>query len=151
MKLTDYVKKLIRDYFIIFAIIVIFITVLRQIFSPDENFELKDIFIYMISALVGDLPSLILYSPEAISEKEMRLRIIIHFMVLEAVLLTLANVMGWVASIPGTIILAFQIALIYMLVRFLSWRDDRKIAHRINEKLKAMKDESGDGPEEELK
>lgn len=61
MKLTDYVKKLIRDYFIIFAIIVICITVLRQIFSPDEYFELKDIFVYMICALIGDLPSLIFY------------------------------------------------------------------------------------------
>jgi flagellar biosynthesis component FlhA len=149
MKLTDYIKRLIRDYFIIFAIVVICITVLRQIFSPDEYFELKDIFIYMICSLVADLASLILYSRKDIPEKEMRLRIIIHFVVLEAVLLTLTNVMGWVAGIPGTIILAFQIAVIYVLVGFLSWRDDKKTAHKINEKLKAMKDESRYGPEEE--
>jgi hypothetical protein len=149
MKLADYIKKLIRDYLIIFAIIVIFITVLRQIFSPNEYFELKNIFIYMICALAGDLPSLIFYSPKEIPEKEMRLRMIIHFVILEVVILTLANYMGWVAGIPGTIVLAFQIAVIYVLVGFLSWRDDRKTAHKINEKLKAMKDESRYGPEEE--
>lgn len=147
MKLTDYIKKLIRDYFVIFAIVVICITVLRQIFSPDEYFELKDIFIYMICALAGDLPSLIFYSPKEISEKEMRLRLIIHFVVLEAVLLTLANVMGWVTGILNTILFAFQIAVIYVLLRFLSWMDDRKVAYRINEKLRVMNHESGDGPE----
>lgn len=149
MKLTDYIKKLIRDYFIIFAIVVISITVLRQIFSPDEYFELRDIFIYMTCSLVGDLPSLIFYSPKELSEKEMQLRIIIHFVVLEAVLLTFANVMGWVTGIQNTILFAFQIAVIYVMVRFLSWMDDRKTANRINEKLKTMKDESGDGSKEE--
>lgn len=118
MKLADYIKRLIRDYFIIFAIIVISITVLRQIFLPDAYFELKDIFIYMICALVGDLPSLIFYSPKEISEKEMRLRIIIHFVVLETVLLILTNVMGWVNGILNTILFAFQIAVIYVLVHF---------------------------------
>lgn len=149
MKLSDYIKKLIRDYFIIFAIVVICITVLRQIFSPDEYFELKDIFIYMICALAGDLPSLILYLPKEISEKAMRIRVIIHFVVLEAVLLILANVTGWVTGILSTTILAFQIAVIYGLVRLLSWSANRKTAHRINEKLKAMKDGSGYGFEEE--
>ena len=149
MKLPDYIKKLIRDYFIIFAIIIICITVLRQVFSPYEYFELKDIFIYMIGALVGDLPSLILYSPKEMPEKEMRIRIIIHFVVLEAVLLTLANVMGLVTGILSTIFFAFQIAVIYALIRFLSWRDDRKAARRINEKLKAMKDGPEDGSVEE--
>lgn len=149
MKLIDYIKNLIKDYFIIFAIIVIFITILRQIFSPNEYFELKDIYIYMICALAGDLPSLIFYSPKEISEKEMRLRRIIHFMVLETILLTLANVTGWVNGILNTIIFALQIAIIYGLVRFLSWRDDKKAALRINEKLKAMKDEIGNETEEE--
>lgn len=142
MKLKEYLKELIRDFLIIFAIVVIFITVLRQIFSPNEHFELTDIFIYMICALAGDLPSLIFYSSKEISEKEMRLRIIIHFVVLEVVILTLANVMAWIRGPIDTLLLAIQIAVIYVLVRFLTWRDDRKSAHRINEKLKAMKEES---------
>lgn len=148
MKLADYIKRLVRNYFIIFAIIVICITVLRQIFSPHEYFELKDIFIYMICALAADLPGLIFYSPKEIPEKQMRIRVIIHFVVLEAALLTLANVMGWVTGILSTVLLAFQITVIYGLASFLSLRDDRKTAHRINEKLKAMKDGLGDGPEE---
>lgn len=142
MKISAYLKKFIIAYFIIFALIVIGITVLRQIFAPDTYFELKDIYIYMICALVGDLPSFILYSSREISEKERRLRIIVHFVVLEAALLILANVMGWVIGLLSSSLLAFQIAVIYVLVRFLSWRDDRKDALRINQMLKALKEES---------
>ncbi len=149
MKFTDHLKKLIRDYFIIFSIIIIFLTILRQIFSPDKYLELKDIFVCMIGALLGDLPSLIFYSPKEIPENEMRIRIIIHFVVLEAVLLTFGFVIKLVNGILPAIVFAFQIAAIYVFVRFLSWMDDRKAADRINEKLKAMKDESVNEPEEE--
>lgn len=149
MKLTDYIKKMITNYFIIFAIIVISMTVLRQIFAPNKYMELKDIYIYMTCALAGDLPSLIFYSSKEIQEKEMRIRIIIHFVVLEAVLLVLANIMGWVTGMLSTVIVAIQIALVYMAVRFLSWMDDRRAANSINEKLMAMKAETADRSEEE--
>jgi hypothetical protein len=148
MKFTDYVKKLVRDFFMIFSVIVICITLLRQIFVPDVYLKLSDIYIYMICALVGDLPSLILYSRKEIPEKEMRLRIIIHFVVLEAALLTAANMAGWVSGIINTLFLAVQIALIYVVVRFLLWMDDKKAADSINEKLKAMKNESSYGSDE---
>ena len=141
MKFKDYMKKLIIDYFIIFAIIVISITVLRQIFVPNEYLRLTDIFIYMLCALMGDLAGLIFYSPKEIPEKEMRLRIVIHFMVLEAAILVLAIAMGWVNGIVNAVFLAIQIALIYAVVRYLLWINDRKAANSINEKLKAMKDE----------
>lgn len=140
MELKHFIKEFIRNYFIIFAVIVIVITLLRQIFSPGAYFELTDIFIYMICALVADLPSMIFYSKKEISEKEMRLRRIIHFVILEAVLLTLANVMGWVTGGLNTFLFALQIGVIYMLVRSFSWLDDRRAARKINEKLKEMKE-----------
>jgi Protein of unknown function (DUF3021). len=148
MRLTDYIKKMVINYFIIFAVIVISITVLRQFLSPYRYVETREIFVYMICALAGDLPGLILYSPNEISEKEMRLRIIIHFVVLEAVILVLANVTGWVTGALNTTLLSLQIAVIYMVVRFLAWMDDKKSADKINERLKAMKYGPADGPEE---
>jgi hypothetical protein len=142
MKLAGLARKGIRDYFIIFGVIVISITLLRQIFAPDTAFTLKDIYNYMLCALAGDLPGLILYSPGVQSEKEMRVRIVLHFVVLEAVILTLANVSGWVAGPAGTAILAVQVAVIYLFVRLLIWLDDRKVTQSINEKLKEMKNDT---------
>jgi len=149
MKLTDYLKKLIRDYFVIFAVIVISITLLRQIFAPNEYLELKDIYNYMICALVGDLASLVFYSSKEISEKKMGKRIIIHFFILEIALLVLANAVGWVSGIVDTVFLAVQIALIYMIARLLLWVGDQKSASNINERLKAIKEQSSDEYENE--
>lgn len=149
MKLTDSIKKMITNYFIIFAIIVISMTLLSQRFVPNKHWELNDIYIFMLCALVGDLPSLIFYSPKEIPENEMRLRIIIHFAAVEAALLLLANATGWVTGILNTGIVAIQIAFVYMAVRFLSWMNDRKAANSINEKLKAMKSEIAYESEEE--
>ncbi|MNW45644.1 hypothetical protein D3C74_229150 [compost metagenome] len=149
MKLAGFTKMFIRNYLIIFASIVICLTLLRQIFSSSSYFELTDIYIYMLCALVGNLPSLLFYSPKDISEKKMRFRFIIHFVVLEAVLLTFGNVLGLVNGALNTIIFASQIAVIYMIVQFLTFMNDKKETQRINEKLKKMKYESNVGSKEE--
>lgn len=149
MKLTDYIKKLIRNYFTIFGIIVICITISHQIFLPNSAIGLKDIYIYMICSLVVDLLELIFYSPKEISEKEMQIRRFIHFIVLEVVLLIFVNVIGFVNGILDIIVLEVQIAVIYALGRFLSWMNDKKTSKRINEKLNTMKEELGFEQEEE--
>lgn len=49
--------------------------------------------------------------------------------------------MGWVTGLLNTSILAVQIAGIYFIARFVSGRDDRVTANKINEKLKELKEE----------
>jgi len=44
-----------------------------------------------------------------------------------------------VNSVLDGVILALQIAVIYIIVRLLSWQKDKKEAQKINEKLKAFK------------
>ncbi|MNV11824.1 hypothetical protein D3C71_1024030 [compost metagenome] len=149
MKLTDLTKRLARNYFIVFALIVICLTVLRQIFSNGKYFELKEIFIYMICALVGILPSLIFYSPRELPANKFRIRVMIHFAALEAVLLIFGHVTALVQGVLNTTIFAVQIAGIYGFVRLLTFLDDRKSSNKINEKLKTMKFESSLGSEEE--
>ncbi len=139
MKLTDLIKKLVGDYFIIFTVIIVATTILRQIFLPDKYFALKDIFVCMVGALLGDLPTLIFYSQKELSEKEIRLRIVIHFLLLEAVLLTFGYIIGLVVGLENTIFFACQIAVIYVLVRFFRWVADSRDANSINKKLRTIK------------
>ena len=149
MKLTDFIKRLFWNYFIIFAIIIIVITVLRQIFLPDSYIAIKDMYIYMVCALAADLASFVIYSPGKIPEREFRTRVIIHFAALEAILLILANITGWISGIENTVSLAVEVAIIYAVIRFILWISDRKSALIINGKLKAMKDDPQDGTEED--
>lgn len=142
MSLIDFIKRLVRSFFIIFAIVVIFMTLLRQVFTDQRVLELTDIYIYMICSLAADLTSFIMYSRRELSEREYRIRMLIQFVTLEAVLLALATVTGWVSGVQDTVVLAIQVAIVAVIVRFVSFRGDQKIADSINEKLKAMGKES---------
>ncbi|MDQ0154428.1 DUF3021 family protein [Robertmurraya andreesenii] len=139
MKLSEYVQEIVKDILIIFALIVIMITILRQIYYPDLAFDLKTIYIFLAFAFLSGLTELILYAPKEISEKKMRMKLFIHFLTLEILLISLSSILGIVNSVQGVIILAVQIAIIYILVRVLSWQKDKKDAQKINEKLKALK------------
>jgi hypothetical protein len=139
MKLSEFVKKIIKDFLLIFALIIIIITILRQMYYPDEAFDLKSIYIIMAFAFLSASIGFILYSPNDLSEKNMRIRMILHFFTLEILLIALSSVFGIVESPSDGIILAVQIAVIYFFVRFLSWKKDQKEAQEINEKLNAWK------------
>jgi len=139
MKFFEFVQKIIKNFFIIFASIIMIITLLRQMFYSDMAFDLKSIYIIMAFSFLSALTGFILYSPNDLSEKEMRIRIIIHFFTLEILLIVLGNAINLVNGTSEIIILALQIAVIYVIVRLLSWQNDKKDAKKINEKLKAFK------------
>ncbi|WP_042348120.1 DUF3021 family protein [Bacillus massiliigorillae] len=139
MKMSEFVREMIKDFLIIFAFIIIMITILRQIYYPNMAFDLKSIYIIMAFSFLSALTGFIVYSPNDISEKKMRMKIIIHFLTLEILLIALSLILGIVNSALDVIILALEIAVIYILVRLLSWQNDKKEAQKINEKLKSFK------------
>jgi len=145
VKLAEFIQKILKDFLLIFASIIIILTVLRQIYYPNAAFDLKSIYIIMAFSLVSALIGFILYSPNTLSENKMRLRWIIHFFALETLLITLGLIFGLITNVGETAILAVQIAAIYALVRFLSWKNDKKEAQKINEKLKNFRQTTQEG------
>lgn len=139
MKMPELVQKLLKDFLMIFALIIIMITILRQVYDPDVAFDLKSIYIIMAFSFLSALIGFIFYSPNNISEQRMRIRMAIHFFTLEILLIALGSVFGIVNSMTEAIIFALQIAVIYFVIRLLSWRNDKRVAQKINEKLKAFK------------
>jgi hypothetical protein len=140
MILKDYIKKLVRDYFILFALIVIVTTILRQFYLPNEAILLSDIYLLMACALLSVLPSFIFYSTKEITRQNLKFRRIVHFMVLEFTIIALATLLGLITNIQETLSIGLQIAVVYVLFRFISWLVDKKEADRINEKLREMKE-----------
>lgn len=139
MKVSEWVKEILRDFLIIFASIMIIITVLRQIFVPDANFELQTVFTIMAFSFLGALTGIILYAPRSTNENQMRIRMIVHFIVLEALLVSLALLLDLVQGIFAISLLAVQIAAVYMIVRLLAYRSDQKESQKINERLQTFK------------
>lgn len=141
MKYSELIKEMIRDFLTIFGSIMIIITILRQIYAPYAYFELKTIFTIMAFSLLGALTGIILYTPHAISENKMRLRVIFHFLFLEAFLITLSVILNLVYSTFDIVLLALEIAAVYAIVRILSYRSDKKETQKINERLNSFKKE----------
>ncbi|WP_339252214.1 DUF3021 family protein [Paenibacillus sp. FSL P2-0136] len=141
MKRSEVVKDIIRDFLVIFASIIIIITVLRQIFMPELAFDLISIYTIMGFSLLGALTGMMLYAPNEVSEQAMRVRIVIHFLLLEILLIALASLIGVIASVSAALLFALQIAVVYAIVRLLSYEKDKKEAEQINERLKAVKQE----------
>ncbi|MFJ8517045.1 DUF3021 family protein [Lysinibacillus xylanilyticus] len=139
MKLFEFVQDIIRDFLMIFASIIIIITILRQIYYPDIAFDLKSIYIIIAFSFLSALTGFILYSPNEISEKKMRIKTVIHFFTLEILLITLGVILGILKNGLDVLTMALQIAVIYMIIRLLSWKNDIKEAKKINEKLKTFK------------
>ncbi|MGG4091334.1 DUF3021 family protein [Paenibacillus lautus] len=141
MKYSELIKEMIRDFLIIFASIIIIITILRQIYAPDASFDLNTIFTIMAFSFLGALTGIILYTPHAISENKMRLRVILHFFFLETLLISLAVLLNLVYGTFDILLLALEIAVVYAIVRLLTYKNDKKEAQKINERLKTFKNE----------
>lgn len=110
-------------------------------FEAVDGKVLKTIFTIMVFSFLGALTGIILYTPHAISEGKMRLRVIIHFVFLEALLISLAVLLNLVYGTFVILLLALEIAAVYAIVRLLTYKKDKKEAQKINERLKAFKNE----------
>ncbi|MFF2480922.1 DUF3021 family protein [Paenibacillus sp. NPDC058071] len=141
MYISEFIKKAFQQFSIILASVIITLTILGQLFNPDLIFDLKSIYIIMVFSLVSALVSFVLYAPDNISEKSMRIRRVIHFLVIETLLISLGYAFGIVDSTSSIITLAVEIAIIHGFVRLVSWRNDKKVSNAINEKLKSLKNE----------
>ncbi len=127
--------QFIRHYFFIFGILII-----SSVFLTTPSMINREyVLLSMTFAAVGDLPILVFWSRSELNEKAMRFRTVIHFILLEAVILTFGGITGIVSDLEGYIIFGIEVAVIYVLVKFISWKGDMKTADKINEKLKDLK------------
>jgi len=135
MKILELIRQLIKDYFIIFGILIIGAVFL----VPAEAINRDYILLTMTFAVIGDLPSIVLWSRSELSEQSRQWRSILHFILLEAVILIYAGIIGLVSGLLEYAVFAMEILIIYFLVRFITWRGDLATAKKINKKLKNFK------------
>ncbi len=131
MKKTNLFSSMVRDYFIIFTAIIL----VTALLNPSHAFTFREILLSALFALAGDLPALVYYTRKELSYKSKCIRTVVHFVLLEAVIITFGNVMGQVSEVRESVLLALEVLLIYVLVIFVTWLIDRKTAKDINQQL----------------
>lgn len=136
MKLMDLIRQLIRDYFVIFGILIIG----SVFFNPPNTINRNYILLAMAFAAVGDLPSIIFWSRSGLTESSSRLRSIIHFIMLITLILIFGGITGVVSEFVDYLIFTIEIVIIYGIVRFIIYQGDMTTANKINEKLKNLRE-----------
>lgn len=140
MKKKELISSVIRNYFIIFTVIIIGTALL----NPTHAFTFREVMLTALFALAGDLPSLVYYSKKEFSIRSKYVRMVIHFVLLEVVILTFGNIMGQVSGITQTTLFGVEVFGIYVLVGLFTWLIDRKTANDINQQLTNIRSEKND-------
>lgn len=139
MELRELIKRLIVSYPIIYGCSIMAAYVFCLFFDPDAVFGLEYLEGFFLFALAGDLPSLVFYSRRELSNREWRIRVILHLLLLEGVLLSFGRVMGLYKTMSEGIFFFFIVLLVYVVVRLLAFSGDISSAKEINEALAEIK------------
>lgn len=140
MELRELIKRLIVSYPIIYGCSIMAAYVFCLFFDPDTVFGLEYLEGFFLFALAGDLPSLVFYSRRELSNREWRIRVILHLLLLEGVLLSFGRVMGLYKTMSEGIFFFFIVLLVYVVVRLLAFSGDISSAKEINEALAEIKE-----------
>jgi ABC-type transport system involved in cytochrome bd biosynthesis fused ATPase/permease subunit len=107
--------------------------------EPGFAMDIKTLYNIMMIAFLSDLLSLLMFKSKVKNMKEMYIRLSLNFILFEIIMITAAGMIGWIKGIFQSVIYTLIIAAIFLIIRFISWMDDKKVTEEINEKLKEMK------------
>lgn len=138
---TFFVKKILITYFLVVAGITAATGIIGVIFAPDTTFGYEAFLSPFLFGFVGVLPSLVTYSKKELSAKQMFFRLVIHFMLLELLILLFASFTGLITSPDIAISLALSVLIIYLTVQLVMWFNDKRAATEMNTALKVLQSE----------
>jgi len=135
---TFFVKKVMMSFFISISCITVAMALIGIVFEPTVRFGYEAFLSPMLFGALATLPMLVKYSKKELSIKQTMLRGVMHFILLEAVLLTALHLAGLLTSISMTISLAASICIIYATVNLVLWIQDTRTAKELNDALQKM-------------
>ena len=140
MSLSSFIKKNLRDYFIIVTGINVAMAILGLNFEANKTIGYEAFFSPLIIGAIAVLPSFVLYSAKELSLRQMLLRRVVHLAVLELTLTGFGFLAGFFADI--TILLPFMVTvlLVYVFTLVFRWILDNRTAKEINKGLKRLQE-----------
>ncbi len=134
MKLKEYIKNLLMNFFIVVTLVNVAMAVLGLIYDADRTFSYEAYFSPLIYGFLSMLPSAVLYSKKELSTRQMFIRTLLQITMIEIFLLGFMIANG--ISEPR---LLFPLAVAILLVSFavlgIQWLLDTRSAKDLNQRL----------------
>src|SRR5690554_6121459 len=137
---TFFVRKVVLSFCVSVTGIILGMAVLGLLFQPQARFGYEAFFSPLIFAFIGSLSLIVKYSSHELTLREALARNVLHFILLEATILSFLYVSGLLESVSMTVSLALMILLINLFVHLVLWIHDQKIASEINAALKILQE-----------
>lgn len=139
MNFREFIKQLVRMYFVIYTGSMVGTVCFCSIFIPDVRLDVSFVAWMFLFALFADLPGLVFYSKRELSAEKWRKRMGLHLLLLEAVLLAAGRMYEmWCGLLQG-ICFGGIILGVYALVMFVNYQLDNRVAEQLNEKLQGKR------------
>ncbi|WP_312650712.1 hypothetical protein [Proteiniclasticum sp.] len=133
---TFFVKKVMLSFYISVTFIVLAMAIVGLVFEPDIRMGYEAFFSPLIFGAIATFPKLITYSREELSVRQTLIRNILHFLLLEVLILGSLYFTEVLTSVSMTVSLAVTILIIYISVSAIMWISDKKTALEFNNALR---------------
>lgn len=140
---TFFVKKVMMSFFVSITCISAAMALIGMLFEPDTRFGYEAFLSPLIFGALASLPLLVKYSKKELSVKQAAIRNVIHFLLLEAVVLSVLYLLGMLTSVSMTISLGISILVIDLTVNLVLWINDKRTAKEFNNALRKLQDNCG--------
>lgn len=140
---TFFVKKIMMSFFVSITCISAAMALIGMLFEPNARLGYEAFLSPLIFGALATLPMLVQYSKEELSFKQTVIRNVIHFLLLEAVILSILYFWGLLTSVSMAISLGISILVIDLTVNLVLWINDRRTAKEFNHALKKLQNDYG--------
>lgn len=133
--------KLVITHFFIITTGVLFVTSISNLIEGNEMISAGQPWQILLTGAITALPSFLFYFRNEPTKKRFLVRCFIHFVIIEAVVMTEGALFGWYEGLLGAIILFDVILCIYLIVWIYSCFMHRSLANDINSALKRINED----------
>ncbi|MFA5561611.1 MAG: DUF3021 family protein [Eubacteriales bacterium] len=142
---TFFVKKVMMSFFVSVTCICAAMALVGMVFEPDARFSYEAFLSPLIFGATASIPSLVQYSKKDLSLRQTAIRNVLHFLLLEAVILSILYFLGLLTSVSMAVSLGISIFVIDLTVNLVMWINDKRTAKEFNYALKKLQDDYGAG------
>ena len=140
---TFFAKKVMMSFFVSVTCICAAMALIGMTFEPSARFGYEGFLSPLIFGAVASIPSLVTYSKNELTFKQTAIRNVIHFILLEAVILSVLYFGGILTSTSMVVSLGITIFAIDLTVNLVLWVNDRRTAKEFNSALKKLQNDYG--------
>lgn len=141
---TFLIKRVMMSFFISVTLITLAMAIVGLIFEPHMTFGYEAFLSPLIFGAIASFPMLVFYSNKEQSMKEILLRSLIHFLLLEFLILSNLYILGILTSPSMALSLALTIFIINLAVHLVSYVHDRRVAEEFNSALRLLQEKIQD-------